>query len=214
MTDRDVNLYTFGDTWLDREQVHLIGRDGNIPKHLRDLIGASASRVALAGAEHVPARSMNGLEDLNDKLVPDAIDLAGLRAVKASIEIELLRQVCGMADAAAECFGTVALPGVEEVAIAGAIENAMRCAGASQFPRSTAVGAGVRTLDEYMFPTRNRVRAGDFVLIDCRRPRVRLFVGHQPDDRRGRRSHEYATPGAGDRRHDVRGSDRGSQARR
>ncbi len=88
------------------------------------------------------------------------------RAVKSSLELELIRGACEVAQIGMEAAIDNCIPGSLEFEVAAAAEEVMRREGIEGYAFSTIVSAGRKTGVLYETATMNRVEADDMVMID------------------------------------------------
>ncbi len=105
---------------------------------------------------------------LAEKLKPaeifDGTTLMGLpRLIKSPAEMAYLREAAGYAQKGLDAMRRVTKPGVSEIAIAAAIENAMREAGSDYWSIPTELSAGDRSAGGHATPRPRIVQKGDLV---------------------------------------------------
>jgi Xaa-Pro aminopeptidase len=163
----------------------------DFPRVLSRLLPGRARRIGIAPLRQFPADSHQGIRTS----CPDADTfdmksrLLQLRAVKSSVEIELLREIASIADRGGEAFQSATKVGASELEIAAEVEYALRRAGSGPFIFSTLVCSGPRTSRFIALPTSRKVDDGDIVQLDCG-PSLSgyhgdfsraLFAGRAPD---------------------------------
>ena len=89
-----------------------------------------------------------------------------LREQKAPEEIALIEAAVGVASRALERTVESVRIGMTELAIAGALERALRDEGSEGFPFETIVASGPRAALPHARPAARRLERGDFLLID------------------------------------------------
>jgi Xaa-Pro aminopeptidase len=89
-----------------------------------------------------------------------------LRERKAPEEIALIRDAAGVAERALERTLAQVRPGMTELAIAGALEHALRDEGSEGFPFETIVASGPRAALPHARAADRALERGDFLLID------------------------------------------------
>ena len=161
-----------------------------------------ARRAAEAAAERLGGAARLGLEDsvawaeqirwseaVDAETVPLSGMVEGMRAVKDQAELDRMEAAARIADAALTGVVPVLRPGVTEVQIQQALDDAIRSAGASGPAYDTIVASGPNSALPHARPTGRQLRAGDLVIIDAgavvdgyRSDMTRSFVLGDADD--------------------------------
>lgn len=118
------------------------------------------SATTLYGAWEGWRKRMEGIE-----LVPTRDILADLRMIKSPDEVALIRQACGISDAAFDHICRMIQPGVTEMDVLLDLEFFMRRQGAEvAFP--SIVVSGERSARPHGKPSDKKLEVGDFVTMD------------------------------------------------
>ena len=161
-----------------------------------------ARRAVLAVAERLDGVARLGLEDsvawaeqirwseaVDAETVPLTEAVEGLRAVKDLAELARMQAAARIADEALAVTEPMLRPGVTEVQVQQALDDAIRAAGASGPAYDTIVASGPNSALPHARPTERRFQAGDLVIIDVgatvdgyRSDMTRSFVLGDPDE--------------------------------
>ena len=162
-----------------------------------------ARRAASAVAERLGGVARLGLEDsvawrdqirwseaVDAETVPLTECVEGLRAVKDPAELARMQAAAAVADEALASVEPMLRPGVAEVQVQQALDDAIRSGGASGPAYDTIVASGPNSALPHARPTERRLQAGDLVIIDVgatvdgyRSDMTRSFVLGDPDER-------------------------------
>ena len=162
-----------------------------------------ARRAAHAVAERLEPTGRLGLEDsvawreqirwsqaVDARTVPLTEAVEGLRAVKDPAELARMEAAARIADEALTAVESMLRPGVTEVHIQQALDDAVRAAGASGPAYDTIVASGPNSALPHARPTDRRLHSGDLVIVDVgaevdgyRSDMTRSFVLGDPDER-------------------------------
>ena len=164
-----------------------------------------ARRAALAAAERLGGVARLGLEDsvawreqilwsevVDAETAPLTEAVEGLRAVKDPAELARMHAAAAIADEALAATGPMLRPGVTEVQVQQALDDAIRAAGASGPAYDTIVASGPNSALPHARPSERTLQAGDLVIIDVgatvdgyRSDMTRSFVLGDPGERAG-----------------------------
>jgi Xaa-Pro dipeptidase len=128
---------------------------------------------------------------LGDVLANEATDLISrLRLVRSSAELGYIREAAAYADVGMERFVTALRPGISELALAGAVYEAIMAAGSGIAASPMNLVSGERSAYSHGAPTQRALQAGDYGSIEygatCRRYTAtigRQFVLGRPTPR-------------------------------
>lgn len=96
--------------------------------------------------------------------IVDATVLLGMpRLIKSPAEMAYLSQAAAYAQAGLDAARRTLRPGITEIALAGAIENAMRTAGSDYWAIPTELAGGERSAGGHATPRERIIEAGDIV---------------------------------------------------
>lgn len=141
------------------ERTNLWERIGRLAGSHPLAVGIEAASLTVRDAERV-----SGLVKGRVVLTTDLVER--LRAAKAPAEVAAIRAAAALAhDALAEVLPTVRA-GQEEIAIAAALESALRRRGSEWHPFQTIVASGPRAALPHARSSRRAVQRGEFLLID------------------------------------------------
>lgn len=99
--------------------------------------------------------------------VVDATDLLGAtRLVKSARELEYLRQAARYAQAGLDAARRAAKPGITEIALAAAVEGAMRHAGSDYWSIPTELASGPRTAGGHATARERVIEPGELVHLE------------------------------------------------
>jgi Xaa-Pro dipeptidase len=99
--------------------------------------------------------------------VEDATEFLGdLRLIKSASELAYLRQAAGHAAAGLEAARRALRPGITELALAAAVEAAMRTAGSDYWAIPTELASGPRTPGGHATPRDRVIEPGDLVHLE------------------------------------------------
>jgi Xaa-Pro dipeptidase len=101
-----------------------------------------------------------------DFLVSSGDIVKGLRVVKSSDEVELIRRACRLADVGISTAYEVVEPGVSEQEVMTEIEYAMRKAGSSGVAFDTIVTSGANSAFPHGSCSKQVIMDGDLVVVD------------------------------------------------
>lgn len=162
-----------------------------------------ARRAAPAVAERLEAVARLGLEDsvawseqirwseaVESETLPLTECVEGLRAVKDPAELARIQAAATIADEALAATEPMLRPGVTEVQVQQALDDAIRAAGASGPAYDTIVASGPNSALPHARPTERRLQAGDPVVID---------VGATVDGYRSDMTRSFVLGGSGER---------------
>ena len=164
-----------------------------------------ARRAADAAAERLAAAARLGLEDtvswreqirwseaVDADTVPLAEAVEELRAVKDPAELARMQAAARIADGALAAAEPMLRPGVTEVQLQQALDDAIRAAGSSGPAYDTIVASGPNSALPHARPTEREFQAGDLVIVDVgatvdgyRSDMTRSFVLGEPDEQAG-----------------------------
>ena len=138
-----------------------------------------ARKAAEAVAGRLDGVSRLGLEDsvawreqirwsevVEAEAVPLTECVEGLRGVKDPAELARIQAAATIADEALAATEPMLRPGVAEVQVQQALDDAIRAAGASGPAYDTIVASGPNSALPHARPTGRRLQAGDLVIID------------------------------------------------
>ena len=100
------------------------------------------------------------------ELVPLGGELADLRRIKTSEEIELHRQAEHIGDIAFEEILKEIKPGITELEIAAKLEYIMKMNGADKLSFESIVASGVNSSKPHAEPGHKKIESGDFLTMD------------------------------------------------
>ena len=131
---------------------------------------ATLPYVQVAGFEsgHLLHRDFQRLLDSGSRWTwrPTADVVERLRERKVAEEVELIRDAAGVAERALARTLEIVRPGMTELAVAGALEHALRDEGSEGFPFETIVASGPRSALPHARAADRTLGRGDFLLID------------------------------------------------
>ncbi|MCY4665832.1 MAG: Xaa-Pro peptidase family protein [Acidimicrobiaceae bacterium] len=128
-------------------------------------------------------------EAVDAETVPLSEAVEGLRAVKDPAELARMQAAARIADEALTATEPMLRPGVTEVRIQQALDDAIRAAGASGPAYDTIVASGPNSALPHAQPTDRRLQSGDLMIVDVgaavdgyRSDMTRSFVLGDPDE--------------------------------
>lgn len=92
--------------------------------------------------------------------------LEEVRMIKAVEEISLLKEASRLVDLGAESAINVLKPGVTELEVAAAAEEAMRVEGSEGVPFPSIIASGKRTFSVHAYPSKKKIRRAELVIVD------------------------------------------------
>jgi Xaa-Pro dipeptidase len=131
--------------------------------------GLAAGRLAVEFESYAlpHALGLRLARALGPARMQDATELLGdLRLVKSSAEVAYLRDAARYAGIGLETARRALRPGITEVALAGAIEGAMRAAGSDFWAIPTELASGPRTPGGHATPRDRILEPGDLVHVE------------------------------------------------
>lgn len=149
---------------------------------------AAAGRVGVE-ADHITWQQVRPLlEGAGDeRVVPTTEVIDALRATKQPGELARMRTAAAIADAALGEVAPQLVPGVSELAIAAALDDALRSGGAAGPAYETIVASGPNSALPHARPSHRVIDDGDLVVIDVgalvdgyRSDMTRTFVVGEP----------------------------------
>jgi Xaa-Pro aminopeptidase len=141
---------------------------------LKELVGRPPKRVGIVGTGAISIDLYTSVAAQVQELVDITADAQQLRRVKSQHEIECIRMAYRIADQGLSAIAGFLTPGITEVALAGAAENAMRRAGGEGYGYSTIVASGERTNSVFGRPT-TTLLADPCLLMTGISPRYRAY---------------------------------------
>jgi Xaa-Pro aminopeptidase len=141
------------------ERVSLWERLARVLAPATDPVGIEAAALTVRDAERV-----GGL--VKGRIVPTTDLVERLRAAKAPAEVEAIRQAACLAHEALDETLPTVREGQTELAIAAALEGALRRRGSEWHPFQTIVAAGPRAALPHARSSGRPVGRGEFLLID------------------------------------------------
>ena len=131
--------------------------------------GLGSARVAMETQSYALPFSLG--QDLAQALAPagivDATDLLGaLRLIKSPQEMAYLRRAAQFANAGLDAARAALKPGMTEIALAAAVEGAMRHAGSDYWSIPTELASGPRTAGGHATPRERVIAPGDLVHLE------------------------------------------------
>lgn len=131
--------------------------------------GPVAIEMGSFGLTHAFGRRLEAA--LAPRPMLDATDLLGrLRLIKSPAEMKLLRRAAGYAETGLDAFRSAAAravaEGASEIALAGAVEQALRGAGSDYWAIPIELASGRRSAGGHATPTDRPLAAGDLVHIE------------------------------------------------
>lgn len=132
---------------------------------LKDLIGKV--RGTLGIEDHLPSKIYEQLVTAfpGIKIKNASRMLSEVRMIKSKEEIEVIRKAVGMVEKGIEAGREIIQESITEIEISSEIEQTMRKLGAETIP-FCVVQSGAMPGNEYFSPSTNRVKKGDFILMD------------------------------------------------
>ncbi len=169
---RDVDLALPRETsWVsDVRRYHLLSDD--VPALIASVArekGLGGGKVAIETQSYALPHSLGQAVAgaLAPATVVDATDLLGAtRLVKSARELDYLRQAARYAQAGLDSARTALRPGITEIALAAAVEGAMRAAGSDYWSIPTELASGPRTAGGHATPRERIIEAGDLVHLE------------------------------------------------
>lgn len=169
---RDVDLALPRETsWVsDVRRYHLLSDD--VPALIASVArekGLGGGKVAIETQSYALPHSLGQAVAgaLAPATVVDATDLLGAtRLVKSARELDYLRQAARYAQAGLDSARTALRPGITEIALAAAVEGAMRAAGSDYWSIPTELASGPRTAGGHATPRERIIQAGDLVHLE------------------------------------------------
>ena len=169
---RDVDLALPRETsWVsDVRRYHLLSDD--VPALIASVArekGLGGGKVAIETQSYALPHSLGQAVAgaLAPATVVDATDLLGAtRLVKSARELDYLRQAARYAQAGLNSARTALRPGITEIALAAAVEGAMRAAGSDYWSIPTELASGPRTAGGHATPRERIIEAGDLVHLE------------------------------------------------
>jgi Xaa-Pro dipeptidase len=136
---------------------------------IAERLPAHARRVGIAGWNGLPAPILHGLRQRfpNTSFEDASALLRAARTIKSPAEIEVMRQVGALCNAAGQAMFEAAVPGATERQVVAHIDSAMMLGGSEQFGYYTIFGSGPRTIAACFLPSDRVLQAGDVVQLDC-----------------------------------------------
>ena len=136
----------------------------------RDLMGALASELGPRAVAVDPGLSLLDVQRLRELgLDPEVspVEINSLRAVKDSVELDLLERACSItAQALMQEAAAIAI-GDTEISIARRLEARFGALGADDRSFPTIVAAGTHSAIPHHQPTSTPLASGDLLVIDC-----------------------------------------------
>ncbi len=131
--------------------------------------GLGSARVAIETQSYALQFALG--QDLAQALAPagivDATDLLGaLRLIKSPQEMAYLRRAAQFANAGLDAARAALQPGMTEIALAAAVEGAMRHAGSDYWSIPTELASGPRTAGGHATPRERVIAPGDLVHLE------------------------------------------------
>ena len=169
---RDVDLTLPRETsWVsDIRTYHLLSDD--IPALIASVArekGLAGGKVAIETQSYALPHALGQAltHALQPAAVVDATDLLGAtRLVKSARELDYLRQAARFAQAGLDAARRRARPGITEIALAAAVEGAMRAAGSDYWSIPTELASGPRTAGGHATPRERVIEPGDLVHLE------------------------------------------------
>ncbi len=145
-------------------------------------------------AAHMPHRDFQRLQGAGSqwqwRATADLVER--LRECKDEGEVASIKRAADVATRALSRTLEEVRPGMTELAVAGALEHALRDEGSEGFPFATIIAAGARAALPHAQPTAHRVATGDLLLFDfgaivegyCSDVTRTVVVGRATDEQR------------------------------
>lgn len=117
--------------------------------------------------DYVSYRTHSVLDELiGADLIPISGLIEGLREVKESGEVAIIRKACEIADAAFAHILTYIKPGMTEIQVATELDFHMRSLGASGISFETIVASGLRSAMPHGVASEKVIESGDMITLD------------------------------------------------
>jgi len=169
---RDVDLALPRETSFvsDIRTYHLLSDD--IPALIASVArekGLGSGRIGIETQSYALPFALG--EAIRQALAPaeivDATDLLGAaRLLKSSRELDYLRQAARHAQAGLDAARRTLRPGMTEIALAAAVEGAMRGAGSDYWSIPTELASGPRSAGGHATPRERAIESGDLVHLE------------------------------------------------
>jgi len=142
---------------------------GNFAKTVSQFIPQQTRNIGIGPYRYFPTPVYRSIVDTIDRVaIRDVTEfLVDLRAVKSKAEIEVLKQVAAIADAAGLALVNASKAGVSEREVAAEVEYKLRLAGSDPLIFSTILLSGPPTSKFIGLPGNRRLENGDLVQLDC-----------------------------------------------